>query len=607
LFLSITSRFPNDEILIQQPRTERPYLKNVKALANIWPHLGLLANFMEVTTSPIRWKDLKGTENEAKRAERASRTNIVRLDYMADGSINRLPIDSPSALRESLQEHTIEDPKVSGATQTKAETTTGAEQEETHATPEVPKPEPIKSPGCDLRLYVVEDLSRDVIELLGSHLDIDPCFFREHIVDYAWFNTRDRWLNPPMLDLISRRQDWFNLRYVSARYHNDDEDYQKARKEAEQWNVLRRPDDDLNNKAYWDALDAKVAIARQRLGFWSRRAEPGKEQVAVLLLDPTIQAGHTLWYGVRNWEPIPSFKTERPPQGPPRKSWFEDFLYWAQRPPYPALRSTAVLSSNRSSSSHTVAGSTVNIDASIDANIGLSPVCRPVQAILHMVGSEWLTMTDYIKTRLTQIDWEISFPEQFIRRDADIDSALKKLHVWRRLVPLYREMLEETIHRVFLFPAPMLPQSHCTLSETCQCAAHTLNNGPNGAISCFHGDFRRIKSYMEEHQSRVDRLTSVVTAVMSITDSRHSMDENRNVASLTWLATFFVPMSFVSSLFSMQTDITQSRATFGWYFAAALPLSFVALGIVWIVTHRHEAYFGLLGKKEIREGPSRYR
>lgn len=39
-----------------------------------------------------------------------------------------------------------------------------------------------------LRLYVVEDLSREVIETLGSHYDVDPSFFREHLVDYVWYN-----------------------------------------------------------------------------------------------------------------------------------------------------------------------------------------------------------------------------------------------------------------------------------------------------------------------------------------------------------------------------------------------------------------------------------
>ena len=43
------------------------------------------------------------------------------------------------------------------------------------------------------RLFVVEDLSRDVIEAFGYHFKIDPSFFREHIVDYAWYNTSKKY------------------------------------------------------------------------------------------------------------------------------------------------------------------------------------------------------------------------------------------------------------------------------------------------------------------------------------------------------------------------------------------------------------------------------
>lgn len=45
-----------------------------------------------------------------------------------------------------------------------------------------------KNPTTKMRLFVVEDLSRDVIETLGCAYDVDPSFFREHIVDYFWYN-----------------------------------------------------------------------------------------------------------------------------------------------------------------------------------------------------------------------------------------------------------------------------------------------------------------------------------------------------------------------------------------------------------------------------------
>jgi hypothetical protein len=84
---------------------------------------------------------------------------------------------------------------------------------------------------------------------------------------------------------------------------------------------------------------------------------------------------------------------------------------------------------------------------------------------------------------------------------------------------------------------------------------------------------------MEEYQQRVDRLTSVRTAVISMEDSQTARDSNRNVTRLTWLATCFIPLSFVATFFSMQGDITQLQETYKWYFAAALPLSAIVLGV----------------------------
>jgi hypothetical protein len=119
-----------------------------------------------------------------------------------------------------------------------------------------------------LRLFIVEDLSRQVIELLGAHLDIEPAFFREHIVDYAWYNTRDRWVDPPNLNMVIRQNRWVALRFVTARYFKEGSSFQRAVKEAELFNVLRRPDDDQNNKSAWDDGGAIVGITRTRASFW---------------------------------------------------------------------------------------------------------------------------------------------------------------------------------------------------------------------------------------------------------------------------------------------------------------------------------------------------
>jgi Mg2+ and Co2+ transporter CorA len=263
---------------------------------------------------------------------------------------------------------------------------------------------------------------------------------------------------------------------------------------------------------------------------------------------------------------------EKTPPGPPRDSVYNDLIYWAQRPE--AFKKA-------------------------HADNSASNVHVPIQALLHIICAEWLTIADYIKTRLGQIEWEISFPEHFLDKRSDIDVALKKLHVWRRLVPLYREMLTETLQRAFHFPCHTTNMvsiegglvntttnginDNTNQQKQCQCPLHSAPVKQSGPISAFSDDFTRALSYMEEYQQRIDRLTSVVTAIISIADSRRGQDDNRNVARLTWLATFFIPLSFMSGLFSMQADLSQLKDSYKLYFEIAVPLALASLGLAAIV------------------------
>jgi hypothetical protein len=247
--LSSESSILGQKVNCSRNPTEKnyPYLTHIKALSNAWPHLRLLADFMEVSTTPSRWKEL-GTETQGKdgkvaneeREERASRTNVTRLDYLGSGDVDEKKCENPNELIEALKEDAGE---------------------------------------SKLRLFVVEDLSRDVIEALGDNLDIEPAFFREHIVDFAWCNIRDRWQDPPNLHIAARQQRWLQLRYVTARYYKTTEEFAKGVKEAENFNVFRRLDDDSNNKAVWDDKGAIVGIIRTRASFWLRHADSGKGAV----------------------------------------------------------------------------------------------------------------------------------------------------------------------------------------------------------------------------------------------------------------------------------------------------------------------------------------
>lgn len=210
---------------------------------------------MEVSTSPTRWRwfqrkspDTDAEEQarrDAERQERWTRTNVARLDYLRSGGVEHHSIRTSQALEDALQ-------------------------------PETRTP----GPDVELRLYAVEDLSRDVIELLGSAYDIEPAFFRAHIVDFAWHNARDYWRDPLNLDLVAKKQHWTVIRFVRARYFKNAASFRRGFKEAEGFNVLRRPDDDENNRTFWDKQEAKIGLVRSRASFWLRR--PGKEGGAAI-------------------------------------------------------------------------------------------------------------------------------------------------------------------------------------------------------------------------------------------------------------------------------------------------------------------------------------
>ncbi|KAL2075332.1 hypothetical protein VTL71DRAFT_275 [Oculimacula yallundae] len=566
------------DILSNPEKKLYPYLIHVKALSNTWPHLRLLADFMEVGTTPLRWKDLSTAHptegldldpDEKKkriedRRERACRTNVSVLKYMASGAIKVTPCKEITELKSALEEGAANEKKTDGESE---------DEGMAGANGVVDK--------CQLRLYVVEDLSRDVIEALGANLDIEPAFFREHIVDYAWCNIRDRWQDPPSLRVAEAHRRWVQLRYVTARYYKSSEEFKQGVKEAGMSNVLRRPDDDQNNKAVWDDQGAIVGISRSRASLWMKTGEAGEGAVGVLLLDPTVRAGMPLWYGYRNWEPTPGIKSEIPP-GPRRKSLFEDFIYWATKNPQ----------SQPQTQSQPTPSTVNNTD-------------RPMEALLYLICSEWLTKTDYIRTRIGIIEWEISNPVHFVKKGFGIDDALNKLHFWRRVVPLYREMLTDTLQRVFRSPIHDT-SSTVTINNTPPTFLFPPSRLPSQAPTSTHpiqSDFTRGLSYMEEYQQRIDRLTSVVTAIISIEDSRRSQDDNRNVARLTWLATFFIPLSYVASLFSMQGDLGSLGSTMKVYFKIVLPAVVAAVGLAWILTFPWTLGFlrGLVGKKGARK------
>lgn len=214
------------------------------------------------------------------------------------------------------------------------------------------------------------------------------------------------------------------------------------------------------------------------------------------------------------------------PLGPPRTSIFEDVIHYTS-----ALTAEEI------------------------TNIANDPRLLFRKTLL-IVCAEWYTLVKYATTRLTQLEWELENP---VLQDDNggLQITIKKLHSWRRRFPIFRTLISEVLEKV------LKRENFMSRSEN--------------HIKDLQRDFEILLTNIENLQIRADRIMAVVTAVMSIEESKKAFEQNRSLARLTWLAVTFVPLSFVTSLFSMNSNLSTLVETFRIFFAVAIPLTAIVL------------------------------
>lgn len=189
-----------------------------------------LADFMETTCAPPKHKFLL----DIHRAERAQRIHVSSPDFQSAGNVIRTDHRTVNELRSALQVAYRRD------------------RDRSH---------PI--------LFVVQDLSQDVIEVLGNELNIDPRFFRGHISDYYWYNIRDPWVELPDLEIFAQSSQYCSVRFFQPRYFLHDE-AARAKDELGTFNVLRYVDIGDDRAPAIDELGSSVGLVRSKTSLWTR-------------------------------------------------------------------------------------------------------------------------------------------------------------------------------------------------------------------------------------------------------------------------------------------------------------------------------------------------
>ncbi|KAE9365214.1 hypothetical protein N431DRAFT_387264 [Stipitochalara longipes BDJ] len=465
------------------------YHERIREISKGWHHLRYLADFMTVSTVPLRCRTLTPED----RHERLNRVNISVIEY--GDELSSQDLRTPDGLNEFLDNLSHE-----------------------RAAPKH-------------RLLVVQDLSTRMIEKLGSAFDIEPGFFRSHIGDYVWLNTRDPQAELPDLKSFSVKSNYFSAQYVSPRYFENRDQLNAAKAQAESFNILRRVDHDGRFKDWSDMPGSDVGLVRNKVSLWVR-PNKGAEQgwLGVLLVDPTIDHGFPLWSGYGNFHPPPSLNTalERV-TFPTYGNSVQEFLFW-----------------------------TLNRANTQPNTPPPSPDVLP-SAFFTMIGAQWILMCEYINTRLGQVEWETELGLSHLYAQ-DFDHTLKTLLMWRRRLPIYHSFVERLISRL------SVRYESTDSSPTSETWKDILTN------------FADILHRLEGYHCRADKIMAVSMAVTAREESKKATQESHAITRVSYLAFVFVPLNFWAAFFSMSGEFPVR--TYWIYGAIAVPITVCVLGLL---------------------------
>ena len=174
---------------------------------------------------------------------------------------------------------------------------------------------------------------------------------------------------------------------------------------------------------------------------------------------------------------------------------------------------------------------------------------------LRIVAAEWVKYIAVMHECLIGHEYHsngvLAF-EEFLTR-------LRELQCWRR-----RKMLTQQKVRSVL----------CLLRSW-------MAKDPNDTIHLqpLITDYEYIDAKIEECGRMLENNVSVITSVVQILEARRASVEASNITRLTILALIFVPLTYVSSLFSMNSSNAPGSSHFWVYFAVALPVTLLVFTV----------------------------
>ena len=179
---------------------------------------------------------------------------------------------------------------------------------------------------------------------------------------------------------------------------------------------------------------------------------------------------------------------------------------------------------------------------------------------LKMIAAEWMTYLELIYHSIKPYEYSPSNAQPAMGQIALLNTDIYALQQWTRRCMATAHKIRYVID--FL-------EYRVKGEEDMQCSALLIE------------DYKQIASSIDTYSHRFEGLISIATSLIQAIDSRRSLTESISISRLSYLALSFIPLTFISGLFSMNDNIAPGGKLFGLYFAVSIPLCIIITLIVY--------------------------
>lgn len=185
------------------------------------------------------------------------------------------------------------------------------------------------------------------------------------------------------------------------------------------------------------------------------------------------------------------------------------------------------------------------------------------RGIIRIVASEWIATNLYIERDLNSMEWRLESSDVGI--DV-LENFLGKLFILRRRIGKYAQLIDD---QMSLFQEDHMPSAW---------TAH-LPHLAKGWLRDAQQDSAQVRDIVQRNAERVSKTVDLIMSIISVRESRQSVEQNDSLKILAVVATIALPFNAVAAVMAIDGEYGPGGKRFWVYFTISIPLC----TLIWMI------------------------